>query len=172
MPTPRRTVSSSPKRARTEARHSTTVFWFASADGGQAIEIRVLDNGPGLAEEDIEHLFDLFYRSPLTEKKAPGAGIGLFVSNHLAQAMGGRLWAGNRPEGEMDELFRRELVRDTELLGRAPYAGKVGAFEGANYEARGFYRPQSDCIMFTRDEVPFCAVCQRAIVEILDLYSR
>ena len=54
----------------------------------------------------------------------------------------------------------------------APHAGKVGAFEGANYEARGYYRPQADCIMFTRDNVPFCAVCRRAIEAILDLYTR
>ena len=30
--------------------------------------------------------------------------------------------------------------------------GRLGAFEGANYEARGFFRPQADCIMFTRGE--------------------
>jgi hypothetical protein len=83
-----------------------------------------------------------------------------------------KIRASNRPETDMDALFRREMVRDTELLGRAPYAGKVGAFEGANYEARGYYRPQSDCIMFTRDQVPFCRVCQRALGEILDLYTR
>ena len=40
-----------------------------------------------------------------------------------------------------------------------------------SYEARGFFRPQVDCIMFTRDEVPFCAVCRRGIAAILDLYS-
>jgi len=80
--------------------------------------------------------------------------------------------AANRPEREMDELFREEQKHDTALLNSGPYAGKVGAFEGANYEARGFYRPQTDCIMFTRDEAPFCAVCRRAIAEILDLYSR
>jgi hypothetical protein len=80
--------------------------------------------------------------------------------------------AGNRPEAEMDALFRDEQKRDTALLNRGPYAGKVGAFEGANYEARGSFRPQTDCIMFTRDEVPFCAVCRRAIAAIIDLYSR
>ena len=80
--------------------------------------------------------------------------------------------AQNRPEREMDALFREEQRRDTEVLNTGPHAGVVGAFEGANYEARGFYRPQADCIMFTRDEVPFCAVCRRAIAAILDLYSR
>jgi PAS domain S-box-containing protein len=65
----------------------------------EEIEIRVLDSGPGLPEDETDRLFELFYRSPLTARKAPGAGIGLFVCNHLAQAMGGRLWAKNREEG-------------------------------------------------------------------------
>jgi hypothetical protein len=47
----------------------------------------------------------------------------------------------------------------------------VGAFEGANYAAKGYFRPQADCIMFTRDEVPFCAVCQRGIERVIDLYA-
>ena len=80
--------------------------------------------------------------------------------------------AANRPESEMDALFREEEKRDTTLLNEGAHAGKVGAFEGANYEARGYYRPQADCIMFTRDNVPFCAVCRRAIEQIVDLYSR
>ena len=43
------------------------------------------------------------------------------------------------------------------------YAGKVGAFEGAGYEARGLYRPEAACIMGSRKTVTFCRVCQRAI---------
>jgi hypothetical protein len=80
--------------------------------------------------------------------------------------------ARNGPESEMNALFREEMAHDTALLGQGPHAGKVGAFEGANYEARGYYRPQADCVMFTRDEVGFCVVCRRAIETILDLYSR
>jgi hypothetical protein len=80
--------------------------------------------------------------------------------------------AANRPEAEMDALFLEEEKRDTALLNEGAHAHVVGAFEGANYEARGYYRPQADCIMFTRDNVPFCAVCRRAIEQILDLYSR
>jgi len=53
-----------------------------------------------------------------------------------------------------------------------PPCGQVGAFEGAMYEARGYYRPQTDCIMFTRDEVGFCAVCRRAIDRVIALYAR
>jgi hypothetical protein len=80
--------------------------------------------------------------------------------------------ATNQPEASMDALFREELARDTELLGHGPYAGRVGAFEGANYEARGYFRSQADCVMFSRDSLAFCAVCRRAITATLDLYSR
>jgi hypothetical protein len=47
----------------------------------------------------------------------------------------------------------------------------VGAFEGAMYEARGYYRPQLDCMMFTRDPVGFCAVCRRAIERVIAMYT-
>jgi IgA peptidase M64/peptidase M64-like protein len=77
----------------------------------------------------------------------------------------------NRPESEMDALFREEQAHETALLDEGPHANRVGAFEGANYQARGAFRPQADCIMFTRDNVPFCAVCRRAIEQIIDLYS-
>jgi hypothetical protein len=79
--------------------------------------------------------------------------------------------ATRRPESDMNELFREELARTTAQLGSGPFAGKVGAFEGANYEAKGYYRPQADCIMFTRDQVPFCAVCRRALEQTLDSYT-
>ena len=78
--------------------------------------------------------------------------------------------AEKRPEEEMDALFREERDWTTRRL--APFAGKVGAFEGAMYEATGYYRPQADCIMFTRDEVGFCAVCRRAIERVIAMYAR
>jgi hypothetical protein len=52
------------------------------------------------------------------------------------------------------------------------HAGKVGAFEGAGYEARGLYRPEATCIMGTREVIAFCRVCQRAINRIIDLHTR
>ena len=88
------------------------------------------------------------------------------------QARRRKIRAERRPEDEMDALFREELARSTKLLSSGPQAGKVGAFEGAMYEAKGYYRPQADCIMFTRDEVGFCAVCRRAIERVIDLYTR
>jgi IgA Peptidase M64/Peptidase M64 N-terminus len=88
------------------------------------------------------------------------------------QAKRRQIREANGPEDEMDKLFQEELVYETKLLGTDQHSGKVGAFEGAMYEAKGYYRPQEDCIMFTRDEVPFCAVCRRALSRVIDLYSR
>jgi hypothetical protein len=82
-----------------------------------------------------------------------------------------KIRAERRPETVMDALFNKEKAEVTRILGTDTYSGKVGAFEGAMYESRGYYRPQEDCIMFTRDEVPFCKVCQSAISRIIDLYT-
>ncbi|HYM62262.1 MAG TPA: IgA Peptidase M64 [Thermoanaerobaculia bacterium] len=88
------------------------------------------------------------------------------------QAERRKLRNANVPESEMDKLFRTERDWETKFLGSQKYAAAVGAFEGAGYEAKGLYRPEGDCIMFTRDEVGFCRVCKRAIERIIDQYSR
>ncbi|MEN3338413.1 MAG: hypothetical protein V7647_2089, partial [Acidobacteriota bacterium] len=80
--------------------------------------------------------------------------------------------ARNAPEAEMDALFTDQREWDHTFLSSMPYSGRVGAFEGAAYEAHGLYRPETDCIMFTRDAVGFCRVCRRAISRIIDLYAR
>ncbi|HEY7574299.1 MAG TPA: M64 family metallopeptidase, partial [Thermoanaerobaculia bacterium] len=82
-----------------------------------------------------------------------------------------KIRAANAPEEQMDALFTEEKVEETKLLGGDPQAGKVGAFEGAMYEAKGYFRPQIDCVMFTRNDVPFCAVCRRGIQAVIDLYA-
>jgi hypothetical protein len=79
--------------------------------------------------------------------------------------------AERRPEEDMDALFLAQKKEETRMFAAEKHARDVGAFEGAMYEAKGYYRPQVDCIMFTRDDVPFCAVCRRAIERIIDLYA-
>ena len=81
-----------------------------------------------------------------------------------------QLRADGKPEAEMEELFRREREKEIAMFRGEKYAGKVGAFEGANYEAKGYYRPEIDCIMFTRYD-KFCAVCRRAIERVIGMYT-
>ncbi|MCA1817923.1 MAG: IgA Peptidase M64 [Acidobacteria bacterium] len=87
------------------------------------------------------------------------------------QARRARLRAEKRPEDEMNRLFREDLASQSQLFAREKYRDAVGAFEGANYEARGYYRPQLDCIMFSRT-MRFCAVCRRAVSRVIDFYTR
>jgi hypothetical protein len=75
------------------------------------------------------------------------------------------------PESVMEALFREELQHEQAMFRKEKYYGRVGAFEGSIYEAKGYYRPEVDCIMFTRTN-HFCAVCRRAIERIVSLYSR
>ena len=67
----------------------------------------------------------------------------------------------------------RDLVEPgTPLPTPMAFAGKVGAFEGANYEAHGLYRPEAECIMGAAGLIPFCRVCQRAISRAIDRHTR
>ena len=81
------------------------------------------------------------------------------------------LRAANKPEAEMSALFHKDLEHTEALFSPDPNRRVVGAFEGANYEATGYYRPEMQCIMFDRSE-KFCSVCADAIGTIIDLYSR
>ncbi len=89
---------------------------------------------------------------------------------HDIQAERHRIRAENRPESEMNALFEKEKQHEDQLLAKDKYSSRVGAFEGANYEAHGYYRPQENCIMFTRYD-SFCAVCRRAIEHIIAMYA-
>ncbi len=87
------------------------------------------------------------------------------------QARRAALRQANRPEAEMSALFAEERRFTDALVARQPNRDVVGAFEGANYQARGYFRPQMQCTMFSRTE-EFCRVCQDAIAGTIDLYSR
>jgi hypothetical protein len=62
------------------------------------------------------------------------------------------------PEG-----IRTLTEQMTALLEGNPYYGRVGAFEGAIYRASGAYRPEVDCLMFSRSHSRFCRVCHQEI---------
>ncbi len=76
-----------------------------------------------------------------------------------------------RPEEEMEALFKEELAHEQKMFQAEKHFGQVGAFEGAMYEARGYYRPEVDCIMFSRTD-HFCKVCRAAIERIIKMYSK
>ena len=59
----------------------------------EGVAVRVIDEGVGFGDEPPDHLWELFFRTDDARRQASGAGIGLFVSRELINAMGGRVWA-------------------------------------------------------------------------------
>lgn len=62
------------------------------------MEIAVSNKGPRLSSEDLERIFDKFYRLP-TSPAVGGTGLGLAICKGIVEAHGGRIWASNHPEG-------------------------------------------------------------------------
>ncbi|GAA2640902.1 HAMP domain-containing sensor histidine kinase [Streptomyces vastus] len=67
-------------------------------DGGGLVRIEVLDRGPGIAEEDLERVFDRFYRAP-DARSLPGSGLGLSIVREVATSHGGEPFARRREGG-------------------------------------------------------------------------
>ena len=65
---------------------------------GAALKVLVLDEGPGLPEEDRERVFDKFYRVRAGDKKRAGTGLGLAIARGFMEAMGGTITAANRSD--------------------------------------------------------------------------
>jgi two-component system, OmpR family, sensor histidine kinase MprB len=61
-------------------------------------EATVRDHGPGIAEDDLPHVFDRFYRAPAA-RGLPGSGLGLAIVKHVADAHGGTVIAEPAPGG-------------------------------------------------------------------------
>jgi two-component system sensor histidine kinase KdpD len=55
--------------------------------------VRIVDQGPGLPEDELERVFEPFYRG----RDRAGAGLGLAIARGFAAANGGRVWAESRP---------------------------------------------------------------------------
>lgn len=70
------------------------------ASRGEWVELVVEDEGPGIPVEDLERVFEPFYRAdPSRSRHSGGSGLGLAVVKHLVLAHGGTVRAERRPQG-------------------------------------------------------------------------
>ncbi|HEU5227670.1 MAG TPA: HAMP domain-containing sensor histidine kinase [Ktedonobacteraceae bacterium] len=66
---------------------------------GNNVRIKVRDHGRGIAKNQIEHIFDTFYRTPEAEKSSQrGLGLGLAISKDIVERHNGRIWCESEPK--------------------------------------------------------------------------
>lgn len=70
-------------------------------DDGRIVKFRVSDQGPGIAEEHLPHLFERFYRAASAHAHSPGAGLGLYMVRRIAELHGGQVDAEHKAHGGM-----------------------------------------------------------------------
>jgi two-component system sensor histidine kinase KdpD len=75
---------------------------------GAWAEVRVADDGPGIAPVDRDRIFQLFYRAGA--EGAGGTGMGLAICQGIVQAHGGVMWAERAPAGGSVFVFRLPLL--------------------------------------------------------------
>ena len=73
----------------------------------------VRDHGPGIAEADLPHVFDRFYRSPAA-RGLPGSGLGLAIVAQVVKAEGGTIVAENDPRGGARMTMRLPTITGTD----------------------------------------------------------
>ncbi|MDR3573929.1 MAG: ATP-binding protein [Anaerolineaceae bacterium] len=81
----------------------------------QRVWIQVEDEGPGIPEEALSHLFDQFYRLNSGDSQMVyGHGLGLYIVRRLLDAMGGEITVKNRPQGGASFICWLPLVIESE----------------------------------------------------------
>jgi two-component system sensor histidine kinase KdpD len=76
--------------------------------------IAVSDRGPGIAADELERIFDKFYRGRLRRDKIEGTGMGLAIAKGIIEAHGGQIHAENRPGGGARIVMALPLHAHTE----------------------------------------------------------
>jgi two-component system sensor histidine kinase KdpD len=90
----------------------------AARAGGDAVEIEIADRGPGVPAQDVNRIFEKFYRA--REGEGGGVGLGLTICRGIVHAHGGRIWVENVPGGGASFRFTLPLERVTSGASEPP----------------------------------------------------
>jgi signal transduction histidine kinase len=75
-------------------------------DTGKEVVVRVVDEGPGMPEEELERAFEPFYRGERSRsRETGGTGLGLGIARNIARSHGGELVLKNRPAGGLEAIL-------------------------------------------------------------------
>lgn len=78
---------------------SIQVMFTKDEDHGSSLLTHIIDEGPGIPEEELELIFDKFVQSSKALYREKGTGLGLAISREIIKAHGGQIYGANEPEG-------------------------------------------------------------------------
>lgn len=84
------------------------------------VEVRVVDEGQGIPEDERERIFSKFHRADSSPRGPAGAGLGLFIARGLVRAMGGRIWVDSAEGGGSSFAFELPLAEAVEASEQGP----------------------------------------------------
>ena len=76
------------------------------------VVVRVRDQGPGIPQNELESIFERFYRGSRVRDLVPGTGMGLNVARDIINAHQGQLTVENRPEGGTQFSFSLPIFNE------------------------------------------------------------
>jgi two-component system phosphate regulon sensor histidine kinase PhoR len=75
-----------------------TITIRASGEGDE-VTVEVLDQGPGVPDDQVDRIFERFYQVDASRSAGEGTGLGLAICKHIVEGHGGRIWALGRSQG-------------------------------------------------------------------------
>lgn len=103
----------------------------AGGSGGDIV-VAVSDNGPGIPEDVLPHVFDRFYKADASRRRSEGSGLGLSIAMENAHIHGGDITAANRPEG--GAVFTLRLPRRPRANGQNGGGQAAQPYDAVNGE--------------------------------------
>jgi two-component system sensor histidine kinase KdpD len=89
-----------------------SIIAISAIQADDTVTVRVRDQGPGIPENELESIFERFYRGNRTQNSVAGTGMGLSVARDIINAHQGRLWAENRAEGGAQFSFSLPILKE------------------------------------------------------------
>lgn len=80
--------------------------------GAREAQIRIADNGPGIAQEDLPHIFDRFYKADKAHTSGMGTGLGLSIVRRILNDHGQQITVQSGPGSGAEFVFTLEMAKD------------------------------------------------------------
>lgn len=77
---------------------SGSTIWIRGTEAPDRVEVNFTDEGPGIPPNELQHVFEKFYRGSRHVRRTTGTGLGLAIVKHIIEGHGGVVSAANAPK--------------------------------------------------------------------------